>query len=216
MSGKQTCTLSEALSEIAFGTPTSAKKLPRVVHRREWVGAHKVAWARLHSALQSVCDGGYCRTVAIWGRTASFPATGTAQTGRLRLLTRAECEAYRLFVPGHDNLWDGSALGVEFADSFRAYAMRTGIADVRVDRTDLSKLIAALSTGDRIDADSDGVIVPFTNLEIDSWIKTTHHTGMKKARDAFMKHPRAKGLSATFERRWNDIKQNPVGRPKSR
>lgn len=56
----------------------------------------------------------------------------------------------------------------------------------------------------------------FTNAEIDDWIRSTSSTGMKVARNVFMSEPRAKGLSATFEKRWNAIKQNKVGRPKGR
>lgn len=59
------------------------------------------------------------------------------------------------------------------------------------------------------------VLAPFTDTEIDDWIRSTPHTGMKLARNAFMKEPRAKGLSATFEARWNAIKQNRVGRPRA-
>ena len=58
--------------------------------------------------------------------------------------------------------------------------------------------------------------VYFTNAEIDDWILSTSCTGMKVARNAFMAEPRAKGLSATFEKRWNEIKQNKVGRPRCR
>lgn len=58
------------------------------------------------------------------------------------------------------------------------------------------------------------VLAPFTDTEIDDWIRSTPHTGMKLARNAFMTEPRAKGLSATFEARWNAIKGNRVGRPR--
>lgn len=56
---------------------------------------------------------------------------------------------------------------------------------------------------------------PFTNAEIDHWIHSTPHTGMKVARRAFMSLKSAKGLSAAFEMRWNAIKQNKVGRPRA-
>lgn len=58
------------------------------------------------------------------------------------------------------------------------------------------------------------MIAPFTVAEIDDWIRATPHTGMKLARNAFMKESRAKGLSATFETQWNAIKRNSVGRPR--
>lgn len=62
--------------------------------------------------------------------------------------------------------------------------------------------------------ESQTVLSSFTDTEIDDWIRSTPHTGMKLARNAFMTEPRAKGLSATFEARWNAIKRNRVGRPR--
>ncbi|MEO5493751.1 MAG: hypothetical protein ABIR08_06955 [Sphingomonas sp.] len=53
----------------------------------------------------------------------------------------------------------------------------------------------------------------FTVAEMDEWIRATPLTGMKAARNAFMKDPRAKGLSGSFESSWNAIKKKPVGRP---
>lgn len=55
----------------------------------------------------------------------------------------------------------------------------------------------------------------FTAADIDDWIRATPLTGMKVARNAFMKDPRAKGLSGSFETSWNAIKKKPVGRPRA-
>ena len=56
----------------------------------------------------------------------------------------------------------------------------------------------------------------FTVAEIDAWIESAPYSGMKVARKAFLKELRAKGLSASFEREWQAIKKNPVGRPITR
>lgn len=54
----------------------------------------------------------------------------------------------------------------------------------------------------------------FTEEEIKAWIIGSGYTDVKKGRTAFMRLPRAKGLSATFEVVWGGIFGRPQGRPK--
>lgn len=53
-----------------------------------------------------------------------------------------------------------------------------------------------------------------TNSQIDDWIKQTHFTSKNEARNAFMKDPRAVGLSAAFEERWRALRPRRPGRPR--
>lgn len=216
MSGQATCSLSEALTALAFNNPTPATVVPVAMKDGSWSCCPTAALSRLMKAVQTLCDAGYRVDVAILGRTTVFSSGANPDWGPLRPLTKSECEAYRLFVPGKDTLWEGKNRGNEFVDAFIAHASSKGLDDIRVDLADLSRLIethGATGTGAVTPKAS---TAPFTVAEIDAWIESTHHTGMKKARDAFMKLPRAKGLSATFEVEWKAIKPKPVGRPRGR
>lgn len=54
----------------------------------------------------------------------------------------------------------------------------------------------------------------FTTEQVDDWIRQTHFTGKNKARNAFMKDPRATGLSTLFEQRWRELRPGKPGRPR--
>jgi hypothetical protein len=55
---------------------------------------------------------------------------------------------------------------------------------------------------------------PYTQDEIKNWINDNPEwTNQKSARTEFMKQERARGLSATFEAVWQDLKQRSKGRP---
>ena len=211
MSRQSTCTLSEALSKLAFKDPTRATVVPVAIKDGRWGCCPTAALSGLVQAVQTLCNAGYRADVAIFGRTTVFSSTVNPHRGPLRQLTASECEAYRLFVPGHDTLWEGRNRGNEGEDAFAAHASAEGLDDVRVDLSDLSRLIA--SHGASCTEAVTPSPVAFTVPEIDAWIGATSHTGVKRARDEFLKDTRAKGLSATFESRWNSIKQNRVGRP---
>lgn len=204
MSGQSTCSLSEALTALAFNDPTSATAVPVAIQDGRWGCCPTAARLRLTKAVQTLCDAGYRSDVAIFGRTTVFSSGANPDRGPLRPLTTSECEAYRLFVPGQDTLWEGKNRGNEGEDAFAAHASSEGLDDVRVDLSGLSRLTSKASPA------------RFTVAEIAAWIGSTPHTGMKLARNAFMKEPRAKGLSATFEVQWKVIKKNPVGRPPGR
>lgn len=61
-----------------------------------------------------------------------------------------------------------------------------------------------------------GEVNPFSIDEIFQWIEDNPKlTDQKSGRNAFMLEPRAKGLSATFEKCWNDRRKRPRGRPKN-
>jgi hypothetical protein len=203
MSGTSTCSLSEALTGLAFNDPTPATVVPVAMKNGHWGCSPTAALSRLTKAVQTLCDAGYRGDVAIFGRATVFSSGANLGRGQLRPLTKSECEAYRLFVPGYDTLWEGKNQGNEGDDSFVAHTRPEGLDDVRVDLAGLSRLTR-------------GSLAPFTVAEIDAWIGSTSYTGMKVARDAFMQEPRAKGLSAAFEVRWKAIKKNPVGRPRVR
>lgn len=207
MSGQSTRSLSETLTSLAFDDEVSAAGVPVARNNGRWGFPPDVALAQLIESLQTLCDAAYTGDVTIFGRTTVFSSGASPERGPLRPLTKSECDAYRLYVAGHDSLWEGKNQGDELEDTFNAHASVEGLDDIRVDFADLSRLTATRG--------KDGATAAgrFTNAEIDAWIRLTQHTGVKKARNSFMKDLRAKGLSATFERRWNDIKKNPVGRP---
>ncbi len=117
---------------------------------------------------------------------------------------------YRWFDTLDDSLYRG--LGIAWAKDRRElrYPPRDNghYRFVTVNRADLMLEFPPENAEPR------AALAPFTNTEIDDWIRSTPHTGMKVARNAFMREPRAKGLSAAFEVRWNAIKRNRVGRPR--
>jgi hypothetical protein len=123
-------------------------------------------------------------------------------------LTPEDHKNYSAYIVGAgDALWPLGTGTDEYANAFDGYASATCVMDIVILRDGFEAVfVTPLSD----------VAAPFTVAEIDAWIKATQLTGMKKARDAFMKEPRAKGLSAAFEARWNAMKQNPVGRPSGR
>lgn len=213
MRGQSTCSLSEALTALAFNAPTSARLVPTGIQDGRWSCCPTAARSGLTKAVRALCDAGYRGDVTIFGRTTVFSFGENADPGPLRPLTRSECEAFRLFVPGQDALWEGRNQGNEMEDAFAAHASSEGLGDVRVDLSDLSRLMVTLGATGTEAVTPSACPPPFTVAEVDAWIGSTSHTHMKKARKAFMQKPRAKGLSATFEARWNAIKQNPVGRP---
>jgi hypothetical protein len=216
VSGQSTCSLSEALTELAFNDPTPATVVPVAMKNGDWGCSPTAALSRLTKAVQALCDAGYRGDVAIFGRATVFSSEANPDRGQLRPLTKSECEAYRLFVPGYDILWEGKNQGNEGDDSFVAHTRPEGLDGVRVDLADLSRLMATHGGTGTAAITPKGNSAPFTVAEIDAWIGSTSYTGMKVARDAFMKEPRAKGLSATFETQWKAIKKNPVGRPRVR
>ena len=212
MSGQATCTLWEALTELAFGNPIPAAMVPIALKDGRWGCTRAVALVRLAGALSILCDAGYRGDVSLWGK-AENTSPEAGRWGPLRRLTQGECIEHRLFAPGEDSLGVGKNRGSEYDAAFDAHASRAGLGDVRVDRADLSKLLATHGGIGSAAVTPKGNSAPFTDAEIDAWIGSTSYTSMKKARNAFMEKPRAKGLSATFEAQWNAIKQNPVGRP---
>lgn len=132
----------------------------------------------------------------------------------IRIFTRrippVRLAEYRWFDTLDDSLYRG--LGIAWAKDRRElrYPPRDDghYRFVTVNRTDLMLEFPPENV------EPQAVLASFTNTEIDDWIRSTLHTGMKVARNAFMTERRAKGLSATFEARWNAIKRNRVGRPR--
>jgi hypothetical protein len=216
MRGQATCSLSEALTVLAFNAPTPARLVPKGIQDGRWSCCPTAARSGLMKAVRTLCDAGYRGDVAIFGRTTVFSFGVSADPAPLRPLTKGECEAFRLFVPGQDALWEGKNRGNEMKDAFAAHASSEGLDDVRVDLSDLSRLMVTRGASGSGAVTPSAVPSPFTDAEIDDWIGSTSLTHGKKARNAFMKEQRAKGLSATFEARWKAIKKKPVGRPRAR
>ncbi|AMK24911.1 hypothetical protein K426_19910 [Sphingobium sp. TKS] len=212
MKGQSTRSLSEAITMLAFNEEVPASVMPVALKKRRWRCPPNVALAQLVEALHALCDAGYRDDVALWGRTVPGSLEG-APNDSLRRLTKGECLDYRLFVPGYDMLWKGENQGDEYADTFTAHTRSEGLDHVRVDLADLSRLLATHGGTGTAAVALTASAAPFTIAEIDSWIRATPHTSVKKARKEFMTAPRSKGLSATFEARWNAIRQNRVGRP---
>lgn len=216
MSGQSTCSLSEALTAMAFSDPTPATAMSSALSDGRWGYTRDLGLAQLAKALHALCDAGYKGDIALWGKRVTKSPGETPHLDPLRRLTMGECLEHRRFVPGHDTLWKGENQGSEYEDSFMAHASPVGLGDVCVDLEEFNKHMATHGGTGTATITPTASPARFTDAEIDAWIGSTTHTSMKKARNAFMKELRAKGLSATFERRWNDIKQNPVGRPSAR
>jgi hypothetical protein len=118
---------------------------------------------------------------------------------------------YRCFDPLNDTLYRGNGLawvrvsgGTQLCSQPDERQFRYVVAN----RCDFEREFYSVGAG------LQGRPDPFAIAEIDDWIRSKSFTGMKVARREFMKQPRAQGLSATFEKRWNYIKQNKRGRPR--
>lgn len=145
MSGQSTCSLSEALTELAFNDPTPATVVPIAVKDGRWGCSPTAARSRLTKAVHALCDAGYSREVILWGRSITQSPGAAPCLGRLRKLHRTECLENRRFVPGRDGLWPGSNRGDEFPDSFAAFAAEAdgvGLDAICVDQADFNKLLA--------------------------------------------------------------------------
>lgn len=209
MSPRSTCSLSEALTALAFDDPLGAAFVPLAIKEGRWKCTGDEAFAKIIDALNALCDASYHGNIKIFGRSSSI--SGGAE--KLQLITPDQCVDHRLFVPGHDTLWQGCNQGKEYEDSFTAFKTTKMLSDIQVDFAELTMLIAAYS-GKGSASVANTSVNPFTLAEIDAWIEATNHTGMKKARNTFMQQQRAKGLSSAFEKRWQNIKNNSVGRPR--
>ena len=145
MSGQSTCSLSEALTELAFNDPTPATVVPVAVKDRRWGCSPTAARSRLTKAVHALCDAGYSGEVILWGRSVTQSPGTTPSLGRLRKLRRTECLENRRFVAGRDGLWPGCNRGDELADSFAAFAAEEeglGVDAICVDQAGFNNLLA--------------------------------------------------------------------------
>lgn len=148
MNAPPTCSLSEAITYLAFNAPISATVVPIALNDGRWNCTRDVALSKLHHALNVLCNAGYNGSVQLWGRTVNTSSSATPEP--LRCLSKAECIDYRLIVLGRDALWQGKNQLDEFRDAFAAYASSDRLEDVRVDMVDLDTLKTAKRKSHRI------------------------------------------------------------------
>ncbi|WP_338466368.1 hypothetical protein RXV95_12475 [Novosphingobium sp. ZN18A2] len=144
MSGPATCSLSEAITALAFSDPTPAAMISDALNTQRW-GGSTIALKKLHEAVNIHCDAGYKGEVRIWGRPITQSTGLDPLLGAPRRLTDAECLHNRLFAHLRDALRPGHCSGDEFDVTFKAEAIDGGFDEVSVDRDDLDKLRAASS-----------------------------------------------------------------------
>ena len=140
MSGQSTCSLSEALTALAFNDPTPAAIVPDALKTERWACSSAEALMRMNAAVHTLCDAGYRGDVKIWGRPITRSQDVAPRLGIPKKLDQAECLHNRLFVPGRDGLWPGG--DDEYADMFSAEASGGGFDEVRVDQAEFDKFRA--------------------------------------------------------------------------
>lgn len=145
MSGQATCSLSEALTALAFDDPTPVALVPNALKTQRWGCSSDDVLTRLYAAVHTLCDAGYRGDLKIWGRPIRQSGGVAPRLGAPKILNQAECLNNRLFVPNHDALWPGSSSGDEYADAFAAESSIGGFDEVCVDRADLGRLLATAS-----------------------------------------------------------------------
>ncbi|MFD1767128.1 hypothetical protein ACFSAG_09760, partial [Sphingorhabdus buctiana] len=129
MSPRSTCSLSEALTALAFDDPLGAAFVPLAIKEGRWKCTGDEAFAKIIDALNALCDASYHGDVKIFGRSSSI----SGGAGKLQLITPDQCVDHRLFVPGHDTLWQGCNQGKEYEDSFTAFKTTQMLSDIQVD-----------------------------------------------------------------------------------
>jgi hypothetical protein len=208
-----TITLTEALTKLAFDDPVTAPHIGAAIERAldsgRWGADRQWVLDRLSVIAAAICHAGVAGKIRCLGRKTTGLLGDTDRCiVPFGMLTPEDHKNYPAYIAGAgDTLWPQGTGTDEYTNAFYGHASATCIEDVVILREGFDAVFVPPPSGS---------IVPFTDAEIDSWIRSTTRTGVKVARDEFMKEPRAKGLSAVFERRWKDIKQNPVGRPRVR
>jgi hypothetical protein len=208
-----TITLTEALTKIAFDDPVAGPHIGAAIARAIASGLcgadRKCVLNRLSMAAEAICHAGIAGKIKCLGRkTTGLLGDTDRSVEPFGELTPEDYKNYSEYIAGcGDALWPRGAGSDEYANAFVGYASKKCVGDIVILREAFEAVFVAPLCGSP---------TPFTDAEIDGWIRSTTHTTVKLARDAFMKEPRAKGFSAVFERRWNDIKQNPPGRPRGR
>lgn len=207
-----TITLTEALTKLAFDDPVTAiqinEAIERAINGGSWGAGRQCVLDRLSVVVEAICYAGVAGKIQCFGRKATGLLGDTDRSiGPFVKIMPEDYKNYSTYIAGAgDALWQQGTGTDEYTNAFDGYASATCIADIVILQDGFDSVFLQQPSGS---------IMPFTDAEIDAWIQSTAYTGMKVARDEFMQEPKAKGLSAVFERRWNEIKRNPVGRPRA-
>lgn len=135
--------LTEALTDLAFGHPTPASTIlsasggGRIGHTRS------DALNRLAVAAHILCDAGYSGEVKLWGKKTTSSTGIAPPEASIQQLTQADYLQFRRIALGYDVLWSGKNKGDEFNDFFAAEVSEICITELCVDRADFSRFLAA-------------------------------------------------------------------------
>ena len=91
MSGQATCSLSEALTALAFDDPTPVALVPNALKTQRWGCSSDDVLTRLYAAVHTLCDAGYRGDLKIWGRPIRQSGGVAPRLGAPKILNQAEC-----------------------------------------------------------------------------------------------------------------------------